>query len=316
VEELNYLKKQDCSDKGTCFQGIDYAQECYEKIQTRYTWKECKSVSPQKAGRHFLRVFEVMPLTRNFAIESLISYEDANVWVDPVEGGYRGSITINARHATDDETIRQVSDEFDITAIEFSIVDRNGKEVGPRLKEEINGHYISRPLEFICKNDTLRNCLNNTEDKDPFFLRLRFWVHWKDGAYGLQELNPDAPAEYGSQGLERLIPIQINPPVVNKAALWNWDSGNNTLKIGRNRPYDDLASLWNLNDSASESAFTISYIYNQDGKRVEKRLIERPNKINILLVLAAISALLFATFFALQQFTTPQNKDYQHTRIP
>ncbi len=316
VEELNYLKKQDCSDKGTCFRGIDYAQECYEKIQTRYTWKECKSVSPQKAGRHFLRVFEVLPLTRNFAIESLISYEDARVWLDPVEGGYRGSITINARHAIDDETIEQVSDEFDITAIEFSIVDQNGKEVGARLKEEINGHYISKSLKFTCKNDTLRNCIENTDHRDPFFLRLRFWVRWKDKAYGLQELNPDAPVEYGSPGLERLIPIQIDPPAVNRASLWNWDSGNNTLKIGRHRPYDDLASLWNLNDSASESAFTISYIYNQDGKRVEKRMIDRPNKINTLLVLAAISALLFATVFVLQQFLTPQNSNYQHTRVP
>ncbi len=213
THEFHYISRLNDAfdDRKMCFRSMDVARERYGAVQSRYLWKELEGASPKKFGKYYLRIFELFPITRNFAVESVARFEDNEVVFKPKGDFYQGFVTLNPQFFLGDigKKSQKFTDEFTLARAEITIVDRSGSMVDKQSSKTLSPVKYSTPIRIACEKGVLGEEVSENSGPTDYFLRIKFWTRWNENVYGVQELHPDGGIEQGKFGLNRFIPITV-----------------------------------------------------------------------------------------------------------
>lgn len=142
-------------------------------------------------GNLHIRVFEAIPNTWAFGIESLWEFEHTTFRFRRVPEGYRSEVPLRLLP----------TDYLRSYRTEAALLDGDGRV----LRDTVFTASDTDPVVrfFLPHNANLR--------MNPK-VRMRFWVQYTDSIYGMQLLSPDGSELQGRRGLVREIQVALEPP--------------------------------------------------------------------------------------------------------
>ncbi len=200
IQEVENMRTTAISQKHP-IKNIPHAFRTYRNVQSTLMWKKVpddKTPYERKLGKLgrqlFLKLFEFTPIAKVFAIESLIRYDNREMYFKRVHGGYQSDFSI--------EPISQDT-PFRIRKLEARLLDDSGQVVNNNEKS----------FSDVDHKETIRFFLNHryAEIKHKLKLELKFWVHWKNDVYGVHVLSPHGNDIQGAKGLTRSVRVEFEP---------------------------------------------------------------------------------------------------------
>lgn len=211
THEFHYIRKLNSTfkDQKQCFRAVDLAKKQYKRVQSHYFWEEIGI--PSKSEKYFLRIFEAIPMTKNFAVESFLKFGENEISFKPEEDFYVDYLTIHPQLFVGDLKTdgKDVENQFSIVNAEYSIVDKSGKRFRDLSPITLTPFRYSHPILIRYKKDIFDQYASKKSDKTDLYLKIKFWAHWNEDAYGVHELHPDGMINQGKLGLNRFLPIRL-----------------------------------------------------------------------------------------------------------
>lgn len=154
-------------------------------LRRHFNWSELNKTVER--GGLIIEIFEIWPLTSAFAIESIIVYDNLKVDMFKTADGFRADYKITSRE----------NPLYEI--------------IGMKTRVLYNEKSIAEEQSFgaLKGSQEIKIFLDKDYDSKELELKMKFWVHLKDNAYGVHVLHPDGGESQGSKGLTRMVPVRF-----------------------------------------------------------------------------------------------------------
>lgn len=164
-------------------------QFLWKKLSHEYSWyKGVVGDCPQSGDSFSMELYELVPLVRTFAIESLLPFEKSTFCYRQPDGTYRTSLALKPYNNRE----------------EFSI-----SNCTVQLRDTSSGRIIhSAQLSGALRQDTvLSTTIRKAEKSQHLQWELKFWVDYNTSVYPAMELHPHGSESHGSRGLHKTISL-------------------------------------------------------------------------------------------------------------
>ncbi|MEM1319427.1 MAG: hypothetical protein AAGG75_04180 [Bacteroidota bacterium] len=183
--ELSIPAVEDSWGKMHTLNNSEYIDSIYATVKTNYLWHPAlKEINAQP---FYMNLYEYKPSQRNLSIRSKLDFP-AEVRIERRPEGFEQTIRIKDGDLSDPYTPRKFL---------LQVRQANSEQIIHQEVQEFESGLIDLTLhdDILGRSDA------------PLELDLRFWLNFKDPAYGAHQLHPFGSVEQGAEGLVETIRI-------------------------------------------------------------------------------------------------------------